>query len=88
MHDFAKYDRLVTEPGPTPRQWKPDMIGTMFGLVLGAITILAILNKDEKLEIERDRDVVAEDISETVAGPQFEFYKMLKRDDLYPALRG
>jgi len=87
MHDFAKYDRLVTEPGPTPRQWKPDMIGTMFGLVLGAITALAILNKDRTLEIEPDRNVVAEDTSGEVSGPRFEFYKMLKRDDLYPALR-
>ena len=86
MHDFAKYDRLVTEPGPTPRQWKPDMIGTMFGLVLGVITALAILNTDKTLESEQS-PITQFSATDTATGVVFDFYEELKREDLYPALK-
>lgn len=86
MQDFAKYDRLLTEPDRTPRQWRPDIVGTMFGLVFVVITALAILNEDKTLEIEQS-PITQLSATDTATGVVFDFYEELKREDLYPALK-
>jgi len=86
MRDFAKNTSVVDRELAQPvGEWKLDAASVLFGILLGAIVVFAGFKASSREEIKPNTNVVSEDTAEEASVLRFEFYEMLKRDDLYPA---
>jgi len=88
MQDFAK-TRSITgrELAPSMNEWNLDAGSVLFGVLLGAIVAFAGLKAAEYREIQSSDKRTADDNAVVEESEHdFEFYEVLKRNDLYPPL--
>jgi hypothetical protein len=86
MQDFAKNTTLIDRESAQPvGEWKLDAASVLFGVSLGAIVVFAGLKAAEYREIQPSNEGAAENSAVVESGLEFEFYELLKRDDLYPS---
>ena len=87
MQDFAKIrpnaDRKIAPPAD---EWNLDAGSMLIGVLLGAIAVFAGLNAAEYQEIQSSDEKIAGNAVVEESEPDFEFYEVLKRTDLYPPL--
>ena len=87
MQDFAKtrpvFERRMFQP---VGERKLDALSVLFGGLLGAIVMFVGFKASSSQETQLNPKVVSQKTAEEASVPQFEFYEMLKRDDLYPSL--
>ena len=58
----------------------------LFGVLIGAIVVFAELKAAEFREIQPSNEKIADNAVVEESDPDFEFYEVLKRNDLYPPL--
>tara|TARA_B100000900_G_scaffold390345_1_gene383997 strand:+ start:615 stop:905 length:291 start_codon:yes stop_codon:yes gene_type:complete len=86
MQDFAKTrpvaERKLTHP---EGEWKIDVGSVLLGVLLGAVVVFVGLKAAEYREIQPSHGEVVETTAIVERDIDFEFYQVLKRDELYPA---
>jgi len=88
MQDFAKTRPIAgRELAPLVDEWRLDAVSVLFGVLLGAIVAFAGLKAAESREIQSSDERTADDNAVVEESKHdFEFYEVLKRNDLYPPL--
>jgi len=87
MQDFAKTRPIAgRELAPPVDEWRLDAGSVLFGFLLGAIVVFAGLKAAEFREIRPLNEEISDNAVVEESGPDFEFYDVLQRNDLYPPL--
>ena len=87
MQDFAKSRSFHDAESQEPEaDWSLDFGSVVFGALLGAIVMVAGSKVTKYDENQEYREQIADNISEISLTNEFEFYEVLKREDLYPPL--
>jgi hypothetical protein len=88
MTDFAKTRSTVDRVSAEHKvEWKIDPASVLLGVLLGAVVVFAGLKTAKYQEIQPSDEVIVEKNAVAESGIDFEFYEVLKRDDLYPPNR-
>ena len=87
MQDFAKVRSFQDAEIPeSEADWSLDGVSVIFGALLGAIVMVAGFKIIKAEENQGYKEQKAVEVSEVSPTKDFEFYDVLKRDDLYPPL--
>ena len=87
MQDFAKSRSFQDAEIPeSEAEWSLDGVSVIFGALLGAIVMVAGLKIIKVEENQGYKEQKAGEVSEVNPTKDFEFYDVLKCDDLYPPL--
>lgn len=88
MQDFAKSRPVVERETALPAgEWKLDAASVLFGVLLGAIVVFAGLQAADYREMQPSNEKSVEPAAIIEKDIDFEFYEILKRDNLYSPLQ-
>ena len=88
MQDFAKNTTVVDRELAQPvGEWKLDAVSVLFGGLLDAIVVFAGLKAADYREIQPSNEKSVEPAAIFERDIDFEFYEILKRDNLYSPLQ-
>jgi len=84
MQDFAKSTSVVGREQEQPEgEWKIDAGSVLFGVLLGAMVVFAGFKAADYREMQPSIQKATEDSAAVENNFEFEFYELLKHDDLY-----
>jgi hypothetical protein len=85
MQDFAKTRPIAgRELAPPVGEWRLDAGSVLFGVLLGAIVVIAGLRAADYQEIQPSNEELDETTAFVESGIDFEFYEVLKRGGFFP----
>ena len=88
MQDFAKNRTVAARNSVQPAgEWKIDAGSVLFGVLLGAIVVFAGIKAGDYREMQPSDEEPVQTTAIVENNLEFEFYELLKRDDLYLSIR-
>ena len=84
MQDFAKSRTFAARDSVQPvGEWKIDAGSVLFGVLLGAMVVFAGIKAGDYREMRPSNEEPVQTTAIVENNHEFEFYELLKRDDLY-----